>query len=116
MKSDIELLELAAKAAGYDIRPHPDGTNRFERQVLSGCKGYYNNWDPLKSDSAAFQLIVDLDLIVESLSGADTYRAMPPTGEKQWFSESGKDGATFPGRAGLRRAIVRAAAAMGEAL
>ena len=107
MKTDKELLELAAKAAGYNIKAHEDGTLYSDYR----CPGYWGVFNPLNDDGDALRLAVKLDmqvtvdigigevwvvhnyllsLIVESLEGAvDIYAA-------------------------TRRAIVRAAAAIGE--
>lgn len=107
MKTDKELLELAAKAAGYNIKAHEDGTLYSDYR----CSGYWGVFNPLTDDGDALRLAVKLDMqvtvdigggevwvvhnyllsmIVESLEGViDIYAA-------------------------TRRAIVRAAAAIGE--
>lgn len=106
MKTDKELLELAAKAAGYNIKAHEDGTlySDYRRP------GYWGVFNPLNDDGDALRLAVKLDMqvtvdigggevwvvynylhsmLVESLEGADIYAA-------------------------TRGVIVRAAAAIGE--
>lgn len=106
MKTDKELLELAAEAAGYNIKAHEDGTLYSDYR----CPGYWGVFNPLNDDGDALRLAVKLDMqvtvdigggevwvvhnylhsmLVESLEGADIYAA-------------------------TRRAIVRAAAAIGE--
>lgn len=102
MKTDKELLELAAKAAGYNVKSHEDGTLYSDYK----CAGYCGVWKPLTDDGDAFRLAVSLQIdfyvdgkqagawvddfvcLVEDI-GLDTYAA-------------------------TRRAIVRAAAAIGE--
>lgn len=107
MKTDKELLELAAKAAGYNIKAHEDGALYSDYR----CSGYWGVFNPLNDDGDALRLAVKLDMqvtvdvgggevwvvhnyllsmIIESLEGViDIYAA-------------------------TRRAIVRAAAAIGE--
>ena len=106
MKTDKELLELAAKAAGYNIKAHEDGTLYSDYR----CSGYWGVFNPLNDDGDALRLAVKLgmqvtvdigvgevrvahnllySILIESLKGADIYAA-------------------------TRRAIVRAAAAIGE--
>ena len=98
--SDVELLELAAKAAGID-RPdflHSDGTWVY-------TEPHKKNWNPLKDDGDALRLAVkcgfinpgqfpcpgyrEMDLMIEEKAAADWYVA-------------------------IRRAIVRAAAEIGR--
>jgi hypothetical protein len=97
--SDRELLELAAKAAGYEVE--------FAADDL-GCwfKGKTTSWRPLFSDGDAFRLAVKLRIdihhgenIVQAVKLPDIY-ADEPVGE-----ERGQP---------TRRAIIRAAAAIGE--
>jgi hypothetical protein len=60
--TDRELLELAAKAAGYDIKHHVNST------VIRGC--YFSldrkNWNPLTDDGDALRLAVKLNMDVSS--------------------------------------------------
>ena len=55
-QTDRELLELAAKAAGYDYMPQ----NRVIVQ-----DGIPANWNPLTDDGDALRLVVKLGLSVE---------------------------------------------------
>ena len=105
---DKRLLEMAAKAAGYDYAKHGGYI------VVDGIPG--KNWDPLTDDGDAFDLVVRLRLSVDHNHPAD---------QQPWvsadrggcegcyiedeFDESQRADAT-------RRAIVRAAAAIGEAM
>lgn len=89
--TDMELLELAAKAAGIradEIDEHGVWTKESHDQVVSGW--YF--WNPLESDGAALRLAVKLRIQVPVIGNgmhADPYAA-------------------------TRRAIVRAAAATAE--
>ena len=104
---DKKLLELAAKAAGYNYKP---------TQGVIVVDGVRCNWSPLDDDGDAFDLVVRLRLSVDHNHPAD---------QQPWvsadrggcegcyiedvFDESQRADAT-------RRAIVRAAAAIGEAM
>lgn len=52
MKTDRELLELAAKAAGYEVQPHPNRKSIPRLQFVSQGK----NWNPLTDDGDALRL------------------------------------------------------------
>lgn len=87
MKTDRELLELAAKAAGY----REAGINK------PYTDGLLENWNPLESDGDALRLAVKLGLFMRAAVREiprDEYDAEP--------------------YAATRRAITRAAAAIGE--
>ena len=88
--SDKELLELAAKAAGYSCRI---------RTTKIGIEKFYINghvWNPLDDDGDALRLAVKLDIDVAKVQ------------IKFWDKHS-----TDP-YAATRRAIVRAAAEIGK--
>lgn len=99
MKTDRELLELAARAAGLQIG-----------HLVSFFGGEYavtqdhseiNAWNPLECDGDAFQLAVSVPRI-----------SMQRIIAEAWISHT-----DLPGRmAYARRAIVRAAAAIGAGL
>ena len=89
MKTDRELLELAAKAAGY----REAGINK------PYTDGLLKNWNPLTDDGDALRLAVKLGLFMRAAVREiprDEYDAEP--------------------YAATRRAITRAAAAIGEAM
>ena len=98
--TDRELLELAAKAAGIEIKAviadtfwRPDGI----------C------WDPLTNDGDALRLAVKLSIAVHQY--ASCVIAAPHIGRYQDCDENyGRDP-----YAATRRAIVRAAAEIGKA-
>lgn len=103
MKTDRELLELAARAAGIEIKLHPNRGIMKSLLFVSGGK----NWNPLTDDGDALRLAVALrmDLNIND----EECDAFHPDG---CVSEvGGFDTATV-----VRRAIVRAAAAIGETM
>lgn len=119
--TDRELLELAAKAAGYlddQIYPsHDEGLVLFNKDQDQMTDGTY--WNPLNDDGGALRLAVKLNLIVGAYG---TYSSVGETYEKPklytdgdefvcWHHETHND--TY---AATRRAIVRAAAAIGKAM
>ena len=119
--TDRELLELAAKAAGWmpnnnwtwSPRSGADGAFRYR------CGGDWVEWNPLTDDGDALRLAVGLDL--SSLM----VWTHPGVGKRRefWSPNSGQDGgksATTEAEyeanpfAATRRAIVRAAAEIGR--
>ena len=109
-KTDRELLELAAKAAGADFEYDPM-TGAIE--VLSEIGGVSGIWNPLTDDGDALRLAVKLCLTVDILPWASDARPWKTFG-------NGDDGVRHEEyadpSAATRRAIVRAAAAIGETL
>ena len=94
--TDRELLELAAKAAGYEVARESD----TGRGLL--LTGVLHVWNPLESDGDAFRLVIrlkELDL------WKDATQVEPKNIEGFW------DGDPY---AATRRAIVRAAAELGK--
>ena len=97
---DLKLIKLAAKAAGIEIRLEPI-TRRFLYQKELPSEGFYlAYWNPLTDDGDALRLAVKLDLFWENMELFDMH-----------FSHKSKDK-----YAEMRRAIVRAAAAIGEGM
>lgn len=103
MKTDKELLELAAKAAGYNVKAHEDGTLYSDYR----CSGYWGVFDPLTDDGDALRLAVKLGITVRRISN----KAMASSSVGQFDEYCDGDPYTA-----TRRAIVRAAAAIGEKL
>ena len=96
--TDRELLELAAKAAGYNMAKVSDGYPMY-------IKGY-GLWNPLTDDGDALRLAVKLNLVVLSdHSGISAAHGM----YRQAKELHGDDP-----YAATRRAIVRAAAEIGR--
>lgn len=103
--NDRELLELAAKAAGYESQGMEDG-----RMYLFGIQ---DGWNPLTDDGDALRLTVKLrlNLIFEEWDGAEYACAIPHR------SHQGQDEVIDDDEnAATRRAIVRAAAELGKAM
>ena len=102
MKSDRELLELAAKAAGMTFGAWRDDVGAF---IYFDAEPGILYWNPLTIDRDAFRLAVKLGLIVEP--------------GQAWVSKHGpmrgEDVLPCP-YAATRRAIVRAAADIGRSM
>jgi hypothetical protein len=106
--TDKELLELAAKAAGYSTEPYFDGeymgANRYE--YTEGPSA----WNPLTDDGDALRLAVKLKIDVKHY---DDYVV-------GWFDGgyigTGKIMYEGDAYAATRRAITRAAAEIGRAM
>lgn len=102
--NDRELLELAAKAGGIEVWP---GTGfqahmLFTRLAKADPDGKVTGveWNPLDDDGAALRLAADLDLF-----GDPSYW--------HWLAIARLSNSTDK-HANVRRAIVRAAAAIGK--
>lgn len=113
MKTDRELLALAAKAAGIQALDYPDG-------VWRNCTGAdpamhifaFPQWDPLRDDGDALRLAVRLNIqITPGTYNKDEFTAFKAAGgEAHEFRHYQQDE-----YAATRRAIVRAAAEIGRA-
>ena len=106
MKTDRELLELAAKAAGY----REAGINK------PYTDGLLKNWNPLTDDGDALRLAVDLDLAIVPYPIYNKQKHSVLV-QKKNLDESRFEKMELHGddpRAATRRAITRAAAAIGE--
>lgn len=102
-KTDNELLELAAKAINLNAKPLTPFTGFY----ITG-KGI---WNPLESDGDALRLALDLgfDIVhIEDVNKISVWTNTSVGDIHQMFSND-KHAAT-------RRAIARAAAAIGEAM
>jgi hypothetical protein len=60
--TDRELLEAAAKAAGIELKPHPNGKLFRDLHFINVAER--RNWNPLTDDGDALRLAVKLNLIV----------------------------------------------------
>ena len=114
--TDKELLELAAKAAGYEVRWH-DLWKCFVHvnphyidypQTMAGSRPH---WVPLDDDGDALRLAVKLDLLVNVWNAANKtcVRGATADGEVEGVEMHFSDP-----YAATRRAIVRAAAEIGR--
>jgi len=97
--TDKELLELAAKAAGIDVRWYQGDCLR----VADKCNGFAGRWNPLTDDGDALRLAVKLRMDVEWLDVDTVFVSGGPC------IHVGVDP-----YAATRRAIVRAAAEIGR--
>jgi hypothetical protein len=108
--NDRELLEKAARAAGIAVYDWLPG-----RAGFAHGDSITNRWNPLADDGDALRLAVKLNLDIEfdTLPDGPIVVCAAPWndefGEFRWMEWLLKDAA-----AATRRAIVRAAAAIGE--
>ena len=111
--TDRELLELAAKAAGFvPTYQYREKTNSL---LWLSQSGFPSTWRPLDDDKEAFQLAVDLQMRVhirEAFVSVDRYKEGTWVGEIQvGTTDSGWNDAPH---AATRRAIVMTAAEIGK--
>ena len=124
MDSDRELLELAAKAAGYTTN-HPWNAERLkfnppvDALVVQDANGLVHTaWDPLDDSGAAMNLAVDLDLAIVPYPIYNKQKHSVLV-QKKNLDEPRFEKMELHGddpRAATRRAIVRAAASIGASL
>ena len=102
--TDKELLELAAKAAGF--------SSPYEAmQSIGKPVSLYSEWNPLNDDGDALRLAVKLKLQLQIIGLYDDEVGCYDLGEIEHFEKHGDDP-----YAATRRAIVRAAAEIGKAM
>jgi hypothetical protein len=99
--TDRELLELAAKAAGYQYLWNIDSL------LIKGLEGH---WNPLTDDGDALRLAVKLRMVLDTSTGDDIHVQYPFGTNYYPLCEEG-DPDPY---AATRRAIVRAAAEIGR--
>ena len=116
MNTDHELLKMAAKAAGFSAISFEDGVEICH-------SGWWSSWNPLTDDGDALRLAVKLHIdirfywdgcddqynTVEAYTHGAKKDAEEPIGFYLRGGQLDEDSAT-------RRAIVRAAAAIGSVL
>ena len=113
MKTDKELLMLAAKAVGLHVKATAVNTDDNFTGVIIGARHTKQKvrWNPLADDGDALRLAVDLDMdVCLSTFKKEVTAFLYCNGEivsKSDIFGTDKHSAT-------RRAIVRAAAAIGE--
>lgn len=101
MKTDRELLELAARSLGFELH-----VNEVEATQLFSNGEYVCFWKPLDDDGDALRLAVSLRIAVSVFSSdVAAQRAGWPISTESLGQDH---------FAATRRAIVRAAAAIGE--
>lgn len=104
MKTDRELLELAAKAGGVLT------LSWYGNQAY--IDGMLSRWNPLTSDADAFRLADRLGLIVDTWNERAILATRYGLGHRDWTYASEEE--MYDGLEATRRAITRAAAAIGE--
>lgn len=110
--NDKELLELAAKAAGIELKWGTDET-AYSNDIFPG---YWRIWNPLRDDGDALRLAVKLglDVCIDTLAeiGARTHViGFFDTASSETVNAIEKYGDPY---AATRRAIVRTAAEIGK--
>lgn len=114
MSTDRELLEAAAKAAGYDQAKWVDMTgwgevrHGFSAAIWTGD----DYWNPLEDSAAALELAVKLDITIYPGQNKPSvmWWRQPELIEQEGLGEANGDDRM----ATVRRLIVRAAAALGS--
>lgn len=116
--TDRELLELAAKAAGYELEWREWITSRVGKfQTIKHTKhdGFWlegKSWNPLTDDGDALRLAVKLGIDIENSIGANCHASFwsDKVDDYVHTDEAHKSDAN----AATRLAIVRAAAEIGK--
>ena len=113
MSEDRELLELAAKAAGYEIvgiaHKHIAQGVGEDDLLVANDRGGDSVWNPLTDDGDALRLSFELKLNIGYIGIPESHTVWAGNG-----IVSAEERLTGP--ESLRRAIVRAAAEIGRAL
>ena len=104
--TDRELLELAAKAAGYQIEWVRNSGCHYRCEAEESRE----QWCPLDDDGDALRLAVKLGISIECIAAHDTVMAHIDNEHSSTSATEAMD--DF----GTRHAIVRAAAAIGSAM
>lgn len=107
-KTDYELLELAAKAAGIEIDSWIHQGDKILYGVIDENSQGRDEWNPLEDDGDSMRLAVDLDLPFRRAFNGTFETGNDKSGYPIWEK---RDPCPY---AAARRAIVRAAAAIGE--
>lgn len=109
MRTDRELLELAAKAAGIELK---------WMTIVNGPQAgevFCSNWHPWADDGDALRLACDLGLRVYPIARTETGAACSAVGDVTGKRMS-EVADMLPTRAATRRAIVIAAAEIGASM
>ena len=101
--TDRELLELAAKAAGYKL-------SNVQDMIWSYAEADYVEWNPLNDDGDALRLACDLALRVFPVARTDTGAACSAVESVTGELLSEVDVMWLDTRTATRKAIVLAAA------
>lgn len=109
--SDRELLELAAKAAGVELKRWREDVNAFLLKP-DFATGIGINWNPLTDDGDALRLAVRLHIDLEWQDAYNVEAYKRSEGAHYCAAEQATMG--YGIEEATRRAIVRAAAAIGK--
>jgi hypothetical protein len=111
--TDRELLELAAKAAGYELTSYQDG---IEFPCYSINKA--TRWNPLTDDGDALRLAVKRRFHINIFSATDGHGIDTPGFVEIWHDDADPIHTEYVTagdyESATRRAIVRAAAEIGR--
>lgn len=116
MTTDRQLLEDAARAAGHTLRKameYEDGSSWYG--IIASGDEYSEDFDPLNDDGDALRLAVKLRINIEHMAdmgGRDFGINCWPRGKGDCGCSEEDDLSDY--EAATRRAIVRAAAAIGR--
>ncbi len=110
MSTDRELLEMAAKAAGIAVMPCTCGSEKWPLKHNEAATGKRGHWNPLVDDGDAMRLGVKLGMAIKVFDMTSVTMVYPMGIPDYGADEAHGDD---PGAA-TRRAIVRAAAAIGK--
>lgn len=114
MSTDRELLELAAKAAGLDVKFEEDDLNNWYPLGRDEDGDVEKWWNPLECDGDALRLAVDLGLLIRTAGSIGSGWAGVVVGDGSCrLSEVKMTGDTYRD---TRLAIVLAAAEIGKAM
>jgi hypothetical protein len=107
-KADRTLLELAAKAAGFLVNPAKYSDGLFVVHPDANDQDHQQFWNPLELNDDAFELAVIMDINISFVPTFITTGQDENVGTVEIINH-----ATDKFKA-ARRAVVRAAAAVGE--
>lgn len=112
MKTDRELLELAAKAVGIELKWGVEAAGEYPYYTLPRTGFYlvHHAWNPLLDDGDALRLAVKLRMSVDCDDYANMVMVYTAGGASS-FDEAIEDNDPY---AATRRAIVCAAAEIGR--
>lgn len=113
--TDRELLELAAKAAGIELKWHHSDGDAYARRNGD----YWACWNPLTDDGDALRLAVHLRLAIHhgfSLGSQGAFGVVSVWGPYQAIDQGTVIKDQADRLAATRRAIVEAAVNMGRAM
>lgn len=107
MQADKDLLEMAAAAANYTYKFSEHGGNPLGGSPKTLWPHGWEYWNPLDLDGEALRLAVDLALVVRCHEGSIIVDGGGVSAEEHDVADR---------YSATRRAIVRAAAAIGEGM